>query len=447
MGWCPSGRLFEAAACGAAISPTTGTGSTASSSPGSEILMRERPADVLTRARARAIASLRAIGRGGARASAGGTYVRAPRDGARSAARAARHAPAAELDGGGLTCGASCPLPAAAAASSRWPSPRSCCRSEAGCEGGLERPCAVSEYLVERMIAGGADKICFVISPGKSDIMAYFGASYGERRHRLCGAAAAGGLVRRDFPRDAADRAPTRACWSACPIPSGFPRTRFSRTARRRLSFLLFPVERPAAVRRRGDRRDGAGAGDPGQAAATPRSTGSGARSRCRAPSCTSCSALWRERATAATNIIGTLVNAYLPRGGEASGVKAGDAYVDVGTFNGYRAAIVAPAAKPLRGGRPAGPPVAPADGCSAAAMTRWMPIARCRDEIPAPRRGARAVVPQYRARRRRDGARPFPRRLSRGQMAALRARDPGRPQRARPCSTSAATPASTRSR
>src|SRR4051812_650213 len=46
-------------------------------------------------------------------------------------------------------------------------------------EQGIERPCAVSEYLVERLILGGADKICFVISPGKSDILGYFGDSYG----------------------------------------------------------------------------------------------------------------------------------------------------------------------------------------------------------------------------------------------------------------------------
>src|SRR3954454_8194396 len=47
-------------------------------------------------------------------------------------------------------------------------------------EAGAERPCAVSEYLVERMIRGGADKICFVIAPGKSDIMQYYGAGYGN---------------------------------------------------------------------------------------------------------------------------------------------------------------------------------------------------------------------------------------------------------------------------
>jgi hypothetical protein len=33
-------------------------------------------------------------------------------------------------------------------------------------------------------------------------------------------------------------------------------------------------------------------------------------------------------------------VNAWLAQGGEAIGVKAGTAYVDVGTFNGYREAI-----------------------------------------------------------------------------------------------------------
>src|SRR3954471_6068788 len=44
-------------------------------------------------------------------------------------------------------------------------------------EGDRERPRAVSEYLVERLVLGGASRICFVISPGKSDIMEYYGGS------------------------------------------------------------------------------------------------------------------------------------------------------------------------------------------------------------------------------------------------------------------------------
>ena len=43
-------------------------------------------------------------------------------------------------------------------------------------DGETERPLAVSEYLVERMIRGGASKICFVVSPGKSDILEYYGS-------------------------------------------------------------------------------------------------------------------------------------------------------------------------------------------------------------------------------------------------------------------------------
>src|SRR4051794_14971461 len=47
-------------------------------------------------------------------------------------------------------------------------------------DGKVERPRAVSEYLIERMIRGGATKICFVISPGKSDIMEYYGGDIGS---------------------------------------------------------------------------------------------------------------------------------------------------------------------------------------------------------------------------------------------------------------------------
>ena len=41
---------------------------------------------------------------------------------------------------------------------------------------GVERPKAVCEYLVERMIAAGAEQICMVISHEKADIVRYFAA-------------------------------------------------------------------------------------------------------------------------------------------------------------------------------------------------------------------------------------------------------------------------------
>lgn len=39
---------------------------------------------------------------------------------------------------------------------------------------GAERPKAVAEYLVERMIAAGAEQICMIIGPDKTDIVRYF---------------------------------------------------------------------------------------------------------------------------------------------------------------------------------------------------------------------------------------------------------------------------------
>src|SRR5262245_6056457 len=47
-------------------------------------------------------------------------------------------------------------------------------------DGPVERPRAISEHLIERMLVAGVTKICFVISPGKSDILHYFGGQIGD---------------------------------------------------------------------------------------------------------------------------------------------------------------------------------------------------------------------------------------------------------------------------
>ena len=70
---------------------------------------------------------------------------------------------------------------------------------------------------------------------------------------------------------------------------------------------------------------------------------------------------LWLERERA-DEYIGTLVNAWLARGGQAWGVRAGAAYYDVGTMDGYLEAMrkltepagpALPAARALGGARP----------------------------------------------------------------------------------------------
>jgi dTDP-glucose pyrophosphorylase len=57
---------------------------------------------------------------------------------------------------------------------------------------------------------------------------------------------------------------------------------------------------------------------------------------------------LWVERSRK-DEYVGTLVNAWLLRGGRAQGVRAGEAYVDVGTLHGYRHAIQLLAARQRR--------------------------------------------------------------------------------------------------
>jgi hypothetical protein len=48
---------------------------------------------------------------------------------------------------------------------------------------------------------------------------------------------------------------------------------------------------------------------------------------------------LWCER-DQRDEYLGTLLNAYIERGGEVRGLRAGRGYVDVGTLHGYRQAL-----------------------------------------------------------------------------------------------------------
>src|SRR5262249_33871784 len=43
-------------------------------------------------------------------------------------------------------------------------------------DGNVEKPRAVSEFLLDRMLLAGVNRICFVISSAKTDIVSYFGS-------------------------------------------------------------------------------------------------------------------------------------------------------------------------------------------------------------------------------------------------------------------------------
>jgi len=106
---------------------------------------------------------------------------------------------------------------------------------------------------------------------------------------------------------------------------------------RTRLSFLLFPVQRPelfdAVV------TDEAGAVIEIQVK-QPAATSNWIWGAFKMPGAVlhELHALWLRR-DPPDEYFGTLVNAYLALGGTAVGVRAGESYVDVGTLHGYREA------------------------------------------------------------------------------------------------------------
>ena len=202
---------------------------------------------------------------------------------------------------------------------------------------GSERPKAVSEYLVERMVAGGATKICFVISPTKSDIVRYYGGGIGRVDTAFVVQPTAAGLcdaIFRACPLIAADEDVV----IGLPDTIWFPADALARLPSDRLAFLLFPVDHPelfdAVVLGDGDRVE-----EIEVKRAGARSNWVWGAFRMPGHVFHALHRLWCEPERG-DEYIGTLVNAWLARGGEAVGVRAGASYVDVGTLGGYRSAI-----------------------------------------------------------------------------------------------------------
>ncbi len=202
---------------------------------------------------------------------------------------------------------------------------------------GIERPRAVSEYLVERMVRGGATRICFVISPGKSDILHYYGGSVAGAHLAYVVQNQANGLC------DAIFRAlpllrPIEPVLVGLPDTIWFPDDALAALPDDRLSFLLFPVERPELF-------DAVVADENGRVERIAVKSREGLSRwiwgafKLPASVLFDLHALWLKR-DRRDQFVGTLVNAFLQEGGAAYAVRGGTSYVDVGTLNGYREAI-----------------------------------------------------------------------------------------------------------
>ncbi len=204
-------------------------------------------------------------------------------------------------------------------------------------DSGTERPRAVSEYLVERMLRAGVGNICFVVSPGKTDIMEYFGGNAGGAHVCYTVQPRAAGLCDAIFQALPLIRSSDDVA-IGLPDTIWFPEDGIARLPKGKLAFLLFPVSHPERFDSLVSDPEGnvvrIDVKDPNAESrwiwGAIRTTGSVLNDLF---------SLWSQPSRQ-DEYIGTLVNAYLNAGGQAVAVRAGTAYVDVGTIHGYREAV-----------------------------------------------------------------------------------------------------------
>jgi dTDP-glucose pyrophosphorylase len=199
------------------------------------------------------------------------------------------------------------------------------------------RPRAVGEFIVERFIAAGADRLCFVIAPGKSDIVQYFGGAVDGAP--IC-------YVLQDRPSglcDAVFRAsmlvhPDDRVLIGLPDTVWFPVGGLGALPEGEVALLLFPVSRPALFDAVVTRSDGSVV-EIQVKVASPASSWVWGAIAMPGHAFLALRDLWAARG-ASDEYLGQLLNAWITGGGRVIGVRAGDVYVDVGTVHGYREAL-----------------------------------------------------------------------------------------------------------
>jgi dTDP-glucose pyrophosphorylase len=209
--------------------------------------------------------------------------------------------------------------------------------------GGIDRPKAVAEYLVERMIAAGADQICMVVSADKTDLIKYFAErSYAaeifyvlqQKPQGLCDALFRAEAFARHHDRVLIGLPDT--IW----FPENGYRPSLSLLDNNRgdVSLLLFPVTNPAVfdavvsdehgyVQEVQVKQQDASSHWIWGAVTT---TGSAFRNL---------KLLWEARHRQ-DEYLGHLLNAYIAAGNMVRSTCSGELYMDVGTLEGYHQAL-----------------------------------------------------------------------------------------------------------
>lgn len=204
--------------------------------------------------------------------------------------------------------------------------------------GGVERPKAVSEYLVERMIAAGATEICMIISAEKSDIVRYYAErNYNaeifyvvqQRPQGLCDALFRAAPFARSHDR----------VLIGLPDTIWFPENAYRAVGQDNVdvNLILFPVLDPTVfdavicdaqnyVLKVEVKQPDA---DSHWIWGAITSTGDAFQAL---------RSLWDSRHRS-DEYLGTLLNAYISAGNSVRGCHVGESYMDVGTMEGYREA------------------------------------------------------------------------------------------------------------
>lgn len=203
--------------------------------------------------------------------------------------------------------------------------------------GGVERPRAAGEYLLERMERAGADRGVIVIAPGKTDLIGYFGAG---------GETLPVGYVVQPEPLGLCD-----ALFRAAPfvgrhepvligLPDTiwFPEDALARAPYDSVHLITFPVAAP-------EHFDAviwaAQPPDPRVARIEVKMPGPADRRVWGALAMpgedfVNLFALWRARGRR-DQYLGHLLNAWMAQGGQVTASRTGTEYMDIGTLAGYR--------------------------------------------------------------------------------------------------------------
>lgn len=202
-------------------------------------------------------------------------------------------------------------------------------------QNGHSRPRAVSDYLVERLVLGGAKRLCFVIAPAKCDIIEYYGGEAHGVPICYCVQPEPSGLCDAIF-RARAVVEESENVLIGLPDTVWFPPDALCSLPDDQLSFLLFPVEHPELF-------DAVLIDQFGQVteihvkAQRPGSHWIWGAVKMPGSIFHDLFDLWQQRRD---EYLGTLINAWIAAGGSARGVRAGHSYLDVGAMDGYLEAV-----------------------------------------------------------------------------------------------------------